>query len=90
MALRGAGADVLTFPSAFTYHTGQAHWEALLRARAIENQAYVVAAAQAGQHNERRMSYGSSMVRTTLYHCLVRLSIILVFLLCKTFLKDIF
>lgn len=42
--------------------TGQAHWEALLRARAIETQSYVIAAAQAGSHNEKRNSYGHSMI----------------------------
>jgi len=62
IALTQAGADVLTFPSAFTKHTGQAHWESLLRARAIENQVYVVAAAQVGQHNTKRASYGHAMI----------------------------
>lgn len=56
------GADILTYPSAFTIPTGQAHWEVLLRARAIETQSYVVAAAQVGRHNEKRVSYGHSMV----------------------------
>ncbi|GAV03570.1 hypothetical protein RvY_13968-2 [Ramazzottius varieornatus] len=56
------GAEILTYPSAFTKVTGEAHWEILLRARAIENQCYVVAAAQAGQHNARRQSYGHSMI----------------------------
>lgn len=56
------GAEILTFPSAFTVITGMAHWEVLLRARAIENQCYVVAAAQSGAHNEKRQSYGHSMV----------------------------
>lgn len=42
--------------------TGKAHWEILLRARAIETQAYVIAAAQVGQHNEKRTSYGHSMI----------------------------
>lgn len=56
------GADILTYPSAFTVPTGQAHWEVLLRARAIETQSYVVAAAQVGRHNEKRVSYGHSMV----------------------------
>ena len=42
--------------------TGQAHWEVLLRARAIETQAYVIAAAQVGAHNEKRVSYGHSMI----------------------------
>lgn len=46
----------------FVVTTGEAHWEVLLRARAIENQCYVVAAAQVGKHNEKRSSYGHSMV----------------------------
>jgi deaminated glutathione amidase len=49
-------------PSAFTYTTGQPHWEILLRARAIENQAYVVAAAQGGTHENGRRTWGHSMV----------------------------
>ncbi|PHH66686.1 hypothetical protein CDD81_6523 [Ophiocordyceps australis] len=55
-------AQVLTYPSAFTVPTGRAHWETLLRARAIETQSWVVAAAQAGRHNAVRVSYGHSMV----------------------------
>ncbi|XP_077294894.1 ntrilase and fragile histidine triad fusion protein NitFhit isoform X2 [Arctopsyche grandis] len=55
------GAHVLTFPSAFTYATGQAHWETLLRCRAIENQCFVIAAAQVGQHNPKRRSFGHAM-----------------------------
>jgi len=58
------GAQVLTFPSAFAMKTGEAHWETLLRARAIECQTYVVAAAQVGQHNEdgnKRQSWGHAM-----------------------------
>lgn len=55
-------AQILTYPSAFTLRTGQAHWEALLRGRAIETQSWVVAAAQVGRHNEKRASYGQSMV----------------------------
>jgi len=62
IAQRTRGAEVLTFPSAFTIKTGAAHWESLLRARAIETQTYVVAAAQAGQHNETRASYGHAMI----------------------------
>ncbi|XP_041970157.1 nitrilase and fragile histidine triad fusion protein NitFhit isoform X2 [Aricia agestis] len=54
-------AQVLTFPSAFTYATGLAHWHILLRARAIENQCYVVAAAQVGHHNPKRRSYGHAL-----------------------------
>lgn len=56
------GARVLLVPAAFTRPTGEAHWETLLRARAIETQCYVAAAAQAGQHNEKRASYGHAMV----------------------------
>jgi len=56
------GATVLTVPSAFTKPTGEAHWEILLRARAIETQSYVIAAAQAGRHNEKRESYGHSLI----------------------------
>ncbi|KAE9421207.1 hypothetical protein Angca_004095, partial [Angiostrongylus cantonensis] len=59
---RQRGADILSYPSAFTLNTGIAHWETLLRARAIESQCYVVAAAQTGKHNEKRFSYGHSMV----------------------------
>ena len=55
-------ATLITYPSAFTIPTGKAHWSPLLRARAIESQCYVVAAAQVGQHNEKRASYGHSMV----------------------------
>lgn len=62
LALKRQNADIITYPSAFTVRTGQAHWETLLRARAIETQAYVVAAAQVGAHNEKRTSYGHSMV----------------------------
>lgn len=55
-------ADVLLVPSAFTYPTGQAHWEVLLRARAIENLAYVVASAQGGVHENTRRTWGHSMI----------------------------
>uniref|UniRef100_A0A803M9G9 CN hydrolase domain-containing protein n=1 Tax=Chenopodium quinoa TaxID=63459 RepID=A0A803M9G9_CHEQI len=55
-------AQVLLVPSAFTKITGQAHWEILLRARAIESQCYVIAAAQAGRHNDKRESYGDSLI----------------------------
>ena len=57
-----AGADLLLVPSAFTYTTGQAHWEVLLRARAIENQAYVLASAQGGRHETGRRTWGHSML----------------------------
>jgi predicted amidohydrolase len=57
-----AGADVLTVPAAFTRQTGEAHWHALLRARAIENGAWVIAAAQGGLHEDGRETYGYSLV----------------------------
>uniref|UniRef100_A0A182JXE5 Nitrilase and fragile histidine triad fusion protein NitFhit n=1 Tax=Anopheles christyi TaxID=43041 RepID=A0A182JXE5_9DIPT len=60
--LRKQGAEILTYPSAFAMSTGQAHWEVLLRARAIENQCFVIAAAQMGFHNKKRESYGHAMV----------------------------
>lgn len=60
MATRGA--DFIAVPSAFTPHTGRDHWEVLLRARAIENQAFVLAPAQCGQHSADRASYGRSLV----------------------------
>lgn len=56
------GATVLTLPSAFTVPTGRDHWEPLLRARAIENQCYVLAAAQAGHHENGRETYGHSVI----------------------------
>ena len=59
---RKLDADVLLVPSAFTHVTGQAHWEPLLRARAIENLAYVVAPAQGGLHENGRRTWGHSMV----------------------------
>jgi nitrilase len=55
-------AEVLLVPSAFTYVTGQAHWETLLRARAVENLAYVIAPAQGGTHENGRRTWGHSMV----------------------------
>lgn len=58
----GMGAEVLLVPSAFTAHTGAAHWHLLLRARAVENQAWVVAPAQWGRHSEKRESYGHTMI----------------------------
>ena len=61
-ALRRQGAEVLVVPSAFSSETGPAHWHALLRARAIENQCYVVAAAQVGVHNAKRRTFGHSLV----------------------------
>ena len=58
---RALNADVLLVPSAFTYTTGEAHWEILLRARAIENLAYVLGAAQGGVHENTRRTWGHSM-----------------------------
>ena len=54
--------DVLLLPAAFTYTTGKAHWELLLRTRAVENQCYVVAAAQGGEHESGRRTFGHSMI----------------------------
>lgn len=56
------GAQCLLVPSAFTQFTGEAHWHLLLRARAVETQCFVIAAAQTGQHSEKRQSYGHSLV----------------------------
>jgi predicted amidohydrolase len=61
-ALVSRGANVLLVPAAFTVHTGKDHWHTLLRARAIESQAYVVAAAQWGKHPRGRATYGHSLV----------------------------
>jgi predicted amidohydrolase len=60
--LGALGADFLCVPSAFAPETGKDHWEVLLRARAIENQAFVVAPAQCGRHSDDRASYGRSLV----------------------------
>jgi predicted amidohydrolase len=60
--LAKAGATVLTVPSAFTETTGKAHWHTLLRARAIENGAFVIAPAQGGLHANGRRTYGHSMI----------------------------
>lgn len=60
--LSAAGAQLLSVPSAFTAPTGRAHWETLLRARAIENLCYVIAPAQSGLHPSGRETYGDSMI----------------------------
>jgi len=60
--LSAAGAQLLTVPSAFTGPTGRAHWETLLRARAVENLCYVIAPAQSGFHPSGRETYGDSMI----------------------------
>jgi predicted amidohydrolase len=61
-ALSEGGATVLSIPAAFTVPTGEAHWHVLLRARAIESACFVVAAAQCGQHEDGRATYGHSLV----------------------------
>lgn len=61
-SLTVAGADIITVPAAFTKVTGQAHWQTLLQARAIENQVYIVAAGQEGQHQNGRETWGHSMI----------------------------
>jgi nitrilase len=61
-ALMRPPCDVLCVPSAFTYTTGRAHWEVLLRARAIENQCYVMAPAQGGRHPSGRVTWGHTMI----------------------------
>jgi len=61
-ALSAAGAQILSVPAAFTVLTGRAHWHILLRARAIENACYLVAAAQYGQHEDGRATFGHSLV----------------------------
>lgn len=60
--LRAAGAELISLPAAFTYLTGEAHWQVLLRARAIEQQCYVLAANQCGWHDERRQTWGHSQI----------------------------
>ena len=57
-----AGAEIISVPAAFTRQTGEAHWEILLRARAIENGVYIIAAAQAGVHEDGRETFGHSMI----------------------------
>lgn len=61
-ALAEAGAQVISVPAAFTVPTGQAHWETLLRARAIETGCYIIAAAQGGAHENGRSTFGHSLI----------------------------
>ena len=61
-ALMEPPCDLLSVPSAFTHTTGMAHWELLLRARAVENQCYVIAPAQGGLHENGRRTWGHSMI----------------------------
>ncbi len=60
--LSDAGAEVIAVPAAFTVPTGRAHWQVLMRARAIEAELFIVAAAQAGRHEDGRDTYGHSLV----------------------------
>lgn len=66
LRLRSLGANVITFPSAFTTKTGEAHWKLLGKARAVDTQCYVIMAAQCGEHDtggdKKRISYGSSLI----------------------------
>lgn len=70
------GAEILTVPAAFTLTTGKDHWEVLVRARAIENQCYVLAPAQFGEHDDEglRESYGHSMIVDPWGHVVARVS----------------
>ncbi|NRF66234.1 carbon-nitrogen hydrolase family protein [Aquincola sp. S2] len=61
-ALMHPPCDLIAVPSAFTYPTGEAHWELLLRARAVENQCYVIAPAQGGRHENGRRTWGHSLI----------------------------
>ena len=60
--MRAQGAEIFVLPSAFTHATGQAHWELLARARAVENQCYMIASNQGGEHKNGRVTWGQSMV----------------------------
>ncbi|KAK9461962.1 carbon-nitrogen hydrolase [Lipomyces oligophaga] len=64
LRLRSLGAEIITYPSAFTVRTGQAHWELLGRTRAVDTQTYVIMAAQVGQHDKegKRRSWGHAMI----------------------------
>jgi predicted amidohydrolase len=61
-AMLAKNVEIVALPSAFTYVTGSVHWDILIRARAIENQIYMIAAAQTGVHSNTRKTYGNSMV----------------------------
>lgn len=61
-SLRAQGAEIIAVPAAFTYLTGQAHWQVLLRARAIETQCYILAANQCGWHDDKRQTWGHSQI----------------------------
>ena len=72
--MESQGAEVLSLPSAFTAPTGRAHWEILLRARAVENLSYVIAPAQGGQHANGRETHGDSMIVDPWGHVLARVA----------------
>lgn len=72
--LQTLGAEILCLPAAFTAATGRAHWETLIRARAIENLCYVLAPAQSGMHENNRETFGDSMVVDAWGHILDRVS----------------
>lgn len=66
----GFAPDIIVVPSAFTHKTGSAHWHALLKARSIENQCYIVAANQVGSHADQRTTYGNSCIYSPWGECL--------------------
>jgi len=70
--LQTMGAEILCLPAAFTAATGRAHWETLVRARAIENLCYVIASAQSGMHENKRETWGESMIVDPWGHVLAR------------------
>jgi nitrilase len=72
--LQAQGAEVFSLPSAFTAPTGRAHWELLVRARAVENLCYVLAPAQSGMHDNGRETYGDSMIVDPWGHVVARVS----------------
>lgn len=73
-SLQSQGAEILAVPSAFTAPTGRAHWELLLRARAVENLCYVLAAAQGGLHDNGRETYGDSLIVDPWGHVVARVA----------------
>jgi predicted amidohydrolase len=72
--LQDQGAEVFSLPSAFTAPTGRAHWELLVRARAVENLCYVLAPAQSGMHDNGRETYGDSMIADPWGHVIARVA----------------
>lgn len=72
--LQAQGAEILSLPSAFTAPTGRAHWELLVRARAVENLCYVLAPAQSGHHDNGRETWGESMIVDPWGHVLDRVA----------------